>query len=130
MPKQLIVPKGAEAAVTNLNMSPAIAAGPLVFLTGVTGSAPDGAMPDDPETQFRAAFAKIGAVLGEAGLGFAAIVEMTSYHVGLRDHFELFDHVRLDILPAPYPAWTAIEAAGLRRPGALVEIRIIASRDA
>ena len=27
---------------------------------------------------------------------------------------------------APYPPWTAIEAGGLRREGALVEARIIA----
>ncbi len=54
---------------------------------------------------------------------------MTTYHVGLRAHFELFDKVRLDYLPAPYPAWTAVEVAGLRREGAVVEIRAIAATD-
>lgn len=53
-------------------------------------------MPDDLEAQFRAAFEKIGLVLREAGLGFEALVEMTSYHVGLRQHFALFDKVRFD----------------------------------
>ena len=107
-------------------MSPGILSGDHLFLTGVTGSGPDGAMPTDPETQFRQAFAKIGTVLAEANLTFDHIVEMTSYHIGIRDHFDLFDQIRLEHLTDPYPAWTAIEAGGLRRPGALVEIRVIA----
>ncbi|MEO1492388.1 MAG: RidA family protein [Pseudomonadota bacterium] len=108
-------------------MSPGVLSGDHLFLTGVTGSGPDGAMPAEPEAQFRAAFAKIGAVLAEAGLGFDALVEMTSYHMGLRDHFDLFDRVRLEHVTAPYPAWTAVEVPLLRRPGALVEIRAIAT---
>jgi len=110
-------------------MSPAIVSGDHVFLTGVTGSDAHGHMPDDPETQFRSAFAKIGLVLREGGLSFNAIVEMTTYHIGLRDRFALFDRIRLEYLTAPYPAWTAVEVAGLRREGAIVEIRVIATTD-
>jgi enamine deaminase RidA (YjgF/YER057c/UK114 family) len=86
-------------------------------------------MPGDLEVQFRQTFEKIGAVLREAGLGFHAIVEMTSYHVGLRDHFEQFNAVRCRYVADPFPAWTAVEVAGLRRPGAVVEIRAIAAFD-
>ena len=111
-------------------MSPAILSGNHLFLTGVTGSGPDGHMPQDPEAQFHAAFRKIGLVLEEAGLTFASIVEMTTYHVGLRDHFDLFDKVRLHYVQSPWPAWTAVEAAGLRREGAVVEIRVIATTEA
>ena len=128
MAKRVIIPKGSEAAVRELKMSPAVVAGDHIYLTGVTGSGPDGAMPEEPEAQFRAAFRKIGAVLREAGLDFDAVVEMTSYHLSLRDHFPLFDTVRLEIFESPYPAWTAVEVAGLRRPGALVEIRIVAQQ--
>lgn len=126
MPKRALIPEAAKPAVAELKMSPGILSGDHVFLTGVTGSGPDGAMPDDPETQFRSAFAKIAEVLSEADLTLDHIVEMTSYHIGLRDHFDLFDTVRLDLFAEPYPAWTAIEAGGLRRVGALVEIRVIA----
>ena len=108
-------------------VSPGIVSGHHVFLTGITGSAPDGTMPIDPEVQFRQAFDKIGAVLAEAGLGFDAIVEMTSYHIGLRTHFDSFNAVRADHVRDPFPAWTAVEVAGLRREGALVEIRVIAA---
>ena len=100
-----------------------------VFLTGVTGSGPDGTMPPDPETQFRAAFDKVRTVLITAGGDMDDIVEMTSYHVGIHDHFDVFDAVRLEMFTAPYPAWTAIEAGGLRRPGAFVEIRVVAALD-
>ena len=121
-----IVPSGAEAAARSLRLSPGALAGGLVFVTGMTGSGPEGEMPTDPEAQFRAAFAKIDAVLREAGASMASAVEMTSYHVGLAGHFDLFASVRAEWVTEPYPAWTAVEVAGLRRPGALVEIRVVA----
>ena len=67
-------------------------------------------MPIGPETQFRSAFAKIAAILAEANLTLDQIIEMTTYHIGLRDHFDLFDAVR--------------------REGALVDIPVIASTKA
>ncbi len=127
MAKRLIVPPEFRAAVEVSKMSPAIVSGNHVFLTGVTGGEADGVMPTDPEAQMRNVFEKVGKVLQEAGLTFDAIVEMTTYHVGLREHFDLFDRLRLEYLGAPYPAWTAVEVAGLRREGAIVEMRVIAS---
>ena len=84
-------------------------------------------MPEDPEAQFRGAFAKIAEVLKEAGAGLEDVVEMTSYHVEIRSYFENFDKVRQDVLSPPWPAWTAVGVAELRRPGALVEIKVIAA---
>lgn len=127
MPKRAIVPAAMQDAHEALMFSPAIQSGDHVFLTGMTGAGPDGTMPTDPETQFRQAFDKVAEVLAEAGLGCDAIVELTSYHIGLREHFDLFDEVRRGYVAAPYPAWTAVEVAGLRREGALVEIRVIAT---
>ncbi len=129
MTKRAIVPAEVRAAAEQLKMSPAILSGHHLFLTGVTGSNAQGHMPEDQADQMRSAFDKIGLVLREAGLGFRSIVEMTSYHVGLRGHFDLFDQVRLEYLQEPYPAWTAVEVAGLRRQGAIVEIRAIASSE-
>ncbi len=126
MTRRAIVPPALKEAAARARMSPAILSGNHLFLTGVTGGDAQGVMPAEPEAQMRNAFGKIGMVLREAGLTFEAIVEMTTYHVGLRDHFALFDAVRLDIFREPYPAWTAVEVAGLRREGALVEIRVIA----
>ncbi len=92
----------------------------------MTGSVPDGTMPTDPEMQFRAAFEKIAALLAAADSDFGAVVEMTSYHIDIAAHFETFEAVHAEYVQQPYPAWTAVEVAGLRRAGALVEIRVIA----
>ena len=127
MPKRALFPPEFRVAAERLNMSPAIVSGDHIFLTGATGSDAHGHMPDDPETQFRSTFEKIDLVLKAGGLTLDAIVEMTTYHIGLRDHFPLFDRIRLEYLTAPYPAWTAVEVAGLRREGAIVEIRVIAT---
>jgi enamine deaminase RidA (YjgF/YER057c/UK114 family) len=128
MPTALF-PPGSRPAANRLRLSPGIVSGKHVFLTGMTGSNPDGTMPDTIEDQFRQAFAKIGAVLREANLDFRAIVEMTTYHVGLRDHFEQFCQVRAEVLSEPYPAWTAVDVTGLSRAGAVVEIKVIAAID-
>jgi enamine deaminase RidA (YjgF/YER057c/UK114 family) len=129
MAKRAIIPPEFQAAADQLKMSPAIVSGEHVFLTGVTGSDAQGQISDDADTQIRNAFEKIGSVLSAGGLTFQSIVEMTTYHVNLRDHFDLFDAIRLEYLGEPYPAWTAVEVAGLRREGAIVEIRVIAHKD-
>ena len=122
-----ITPKGSEEAVCQLRLSPAVVSNGSVFVTGMTGSRVDGSMPRDLREQFEQAFEKIGSVLHEAGADFARIVEMTSYHIGIGDHFDLFCEVRADYVFEPYPAWTAVEVVGLRRDGAVVEIRVVAS---
>jgi enamine deaminase RidA (YjgF/YER057c/UK114 family) len=129
MAGRAIVPPEFRTACEQLKMSPAIVSGNHVFLTGVTGSDAKGVMPDDAATQIHGAFDKIGIVLREAGLTHEAIVEMTTYHVGLRAHFDLFDSIRLEYLTEPFPAWTAVEVAQMRREGAIVEIRVIAAID-
>lgn len=130
MATRAIVPAEFRAAAERMKVSPAISSGGHLFLTGVTGSTADGTIPKDAETQFRNAFAKIGSVLSEAGLSFGSVVEMTSYHVGLREHFDLFSAIRAEHVREPWPAWTAVEVAGLRREGAIVEIRVIAEAGA
>ena len=125
--KRAIAPPAFREAAARSRMSPAIVSGDHVFLTGITGGDARGAIPDDPERQFDAVF-EAELVLAEAGLTLDAVVEMTTDHVGLRDHFDLFDAARLRHLREPFPAWTAVEVGGLRREGALVEMRAIAGR--
>lgn len=124
--KTALIPPDFAATAAALAMSPAIVSGDHVFLTGITASAPDGTLPADAGAQFEAVFAKARDLLATAGLTIDAIVEMTSYHIGLRDHFDTFDKIRRASFSAPYPAWTAVEVAGLRREGALVEVRFTA----
>lgn len=116
----------ADWPMPDLPLSPAIRSGNHLFLTGMTGSHADGTISDDPAAQFDAIFDKIARVLTAAGATLDAVVEMTSYHIAMADHFSAFDAVVRNRLVAPYPACTAVEVAGLRRPGALAEIRVIA----
>lgn len=124
--QRAVAPFGMGDGDNPLKMSAGIVSGDHLFLTGMTGSAADGSVPKDPKTQFRAAFDKVLAVLRCEGLDFAAVVEMTSYHVDINQHFDLFAEIRGDYVRAPYPAWTAVGVAELRRPGALVEVKVIA----
>lgn len=126
MSHQAIIPEEYQQAAEQLKASPAVRSGDHLFLTGMTGGDAEGDMPTDPEQQFHNAFAKIARILAEAGTGFDAVVEMTSYHLNIQSHFETFAVVRAQYVQRPYPAWTAVEVAGLRRPGAVVEIRVVA----
>jgi enamine deaminase RidA (YjgF/YER057c/UK114 family) len=56
------------------------------------------------------------------------VVEMTSYHVGLRKHLDTFIKVKDEFIVEPYPAWTAVGVGELITAGTLVEIRVIARR--
>jgi enamine deaminase RidA (YjgF/YER057c/UK114 family) len=111
------------------HFSPGLDTGDFVFFSGVTGTRPDSSIAEDPETQFRDAFKFLEANLAQAGLGFHHVVEMTTYHVNLRQHLDAFVKVKDELIADPYPAWTAIGVSELITPEALVEIRIIAKRN-
>ena len=112
MTKTALFPPGSKDQATQVKVSPGIISGDHVFLTGVTGSRPDGSMPENPEDQIRSAFNKISLILAQAGLTHDAIVEMTTYHIGIHDHFDLFNEIRCEYVSDPYPAWTAVEEIG------------------
>lgn len=121
-----IVPEAMQPLYDDWRMSPGLACNGFVFLTGLNGVWPDGRVSSDPARQIKDAFAQVELVLHEAGLNFGHVVEMTSYHVGLRDHLNLFKSLRADYVREPYPAWTAIEVAGFASEGVIVELRVIA----
>jgi enamine deaminase RidA (YjgF/YER057c/UK114 family) len=123
-----IVPVDQRHYYDDWRMSPGLECNGFVFFTGFTGVAPDGELSSDPEQQFRQAFSQVASVLEEGGMDFAHVVEMTTYHVGLRDHLDLFKAIRAEYVREPYPAWTAIEVAGFASEGTIVEIRVIARR--
>ena len=68
----------------------------------------------------------MGRILEAAGLGFDDVLELTTFHVGLRDHLRAFLAVKDEFLQAPWPAWTAIGVSELAVPGARVEIKVTA----
>lgn len=111
------------------HLSPVLLSGDFAFLSGQTGTHPDGTVSLDPEQQFRDAFRFLKSNLAAVGLTFDDVVEMTTYHVDLRRHLALFTKVKDEHVKAPYPAWSAIGVSELITAGTLIEIRVIARRN-
>lgn len=151
MTRNAIIPPALRAVHDQWHFAPAVRAGNLLFCSGIIGTSPDGnppptglagaeattADPDapltalvavrDPAAQFATAFEALAAILAAAGAGLDDVVELTTYHVEMARHMDTFMQVRARYLSAPYPAWTAVEVAGLVVPGGLVELRAVAS---
>lgn len=64
--------------------------------------------------------------LAAADTDLDALVEITTYHVNMREHLDAFIAVKDEYLTDPYPAWSAIGVTELITSGALVELRAIA----
>src|ERR1700736_4733161 len=104
--RKMLVPREFAEIPEQWHFAPVLDTGEFVFLSGITGVHPDGSLSDDPETQFRDTFKFVGAHLEVAGLHFGHIVEMSTYHVGLREHLNAFTRIKDEFVRPPYPAWT------------------------
>lgn len=123
----VLVPRGMEMAYEQFHFAPAVRAGGLLRCSGQLGTDERFAIvSSDPEAQFTQAFENVKRVLAAARLDFSDVVEMTTFHVGLREHLGTFLAVKDRYFAAPWPAWTAIGIVELAAPGALVEIRVTA----
>ena len=120
----MIVPKGMEVQVESWKLAPGRIGGDALYCSGQLGFDAKGTLPDDMEAQITNAFEAVRAVLSAAGAGFDAVVEMSSFHVGLQRQLEIFGRVRDRYVDAPYPAQTAVGVAELGVPGAIIEIRV------
>jgi enamine deaminase RidA (YjgF/YER057c/UK114 family) len=127
MRKAVITP-GREQSYAEFHFAAAFNADNTLHVSGHIGRGPNGIDPD-PATQFRAAFSSVAETLAAAGASWADVVEMTSYHVGLQEHFDTFRRVRDEFVVEPYPAWTAVGVVELVASGAIVEIAATAILD-
>jgi enamine deaminase RidA (YjgF/YER057c/UK114 family) len=122
-----IITPGLEAFEDRWHFSHVVAARGLLLLSGVTGTSAQGLVSRDPATQFDQAFVHLREYLEAAGASLTDVIEMTSYHVDLRKHLDVFVTAKDRHIAAPYPAWSAIGVSQLITEGALVEIRAIAA---
>ena len=118
-----IIPASQQAMYDNFHFATGVKTGNLLLMSGQVGSDASGKCPEDFTEQFRLAFQHIEAILTEAGGDLSNIVELTSYHIGMREHLREFIAVKDEMISEPYPAWTAIGCTELAMPGAVVEIR-------
>lgn len=124
--RRAIVPEALQEAAAASGFSPAVRAGDFLYFTGATGGDAQGVMPPDAEAQARNALGKLHHILTTAGASPDDVVEITSYHRDIDTTFAPIETVIRETFAAPLPAWTAVEVAKLRRPGALIEFRVIA----
>jgi enamine deaminase RidA (YjgF/YER057c/UK114 family) len=117
---------GLEAFEGRWHFSHVVAARGLLLLSGVTATGVDGMVSSVPAEQFEQAFVHLRLYLEAAEASLEDVVEMTSYHVDLRQHLDAFMAAKDRHIAAPYPAWSAIGVSQLITEGALVEIRAIA----
>lgn len=127
---QEIIPAWMKPIYDAYHFAPAVVDGDYLRCSGMIGLRPDLSVPEDPTAQFTLAFENLRNLLAEAGLTFANVTEMTSYHVGLQANMQAFLAVKDQFMSTPYAAWTAVGISELAVPGALVEIQVTARRTA
>lgn len=116
-----------QASYEAYGYSPAVRSAGFLFLSGQVGADDEGVAIADPEAQIRQAFSNLGRVLEAAGCGFDDIVDVTTFHVDMYRHFDVFAAVKQETFPSqPYPNWTAIGVVNLADPDLLLEIKVIA----
>ncbi|WP_273838857.1 RidA family protein [Providencia rettgeri] len=127
MPKRKqIIPKSKEKLAQRAGYAPAVLVGDTLYCAGQVGRTADLQVIDDPEAQFQACWENLRLVLNEAGFTFHDIVEMTTFHVEMKKHMDIFRRVKDAVFPRGECAWTCIGVSELAHPGLLVEIKCIA----
>lgn len=105
----------------------AVAAGPLVFVSGQLGLDPaTGRLATGFEAQARQVFANLEAILKAAGAGFGDVAKVTVFLKDLND-FAALGAIYAAHFREPYPARETVEVARLPKD-ALLEISLIAAR--
>jgi enamine deaminase RidA (YjgF/YER057c/UK114 family) len=125
--RDVVFPKNKQASYDTYGYAAAVRSGGFLFVSGQVGVDVAGAAIADPKAQFDQAFANLRDVLSAAGCGFDDIVDVTTFHVGMYDHFDAFSSVKHAAFPKPpFPNWTAVGVVNLADPNLLLEIKVIA----
>ncbi len=101
------------------------ASGRFAFISGQVGVEEDGSVSDDSATQIARAFANLGEIIKAIPASPRDVVDITTYHVGLREHFSLVRTEKKKFFGDWDPAWTAIGITDLALEGLILEIRAV-----
>jgi len=125
-----------EAVWRDLRFAPIRRVGDEVYVSGVVIGPRQGEAHDIAafKGQTRRAFAYVEAALRAAGLTFADVVRLETFHVFDSPNFdgdkgaqiEAFMQVKDEFLKPPYPAWTAVGVTELVSNAGIVEMRLTA----
>lgn len=124
--RQIIIPASMSNIVERAGYVPAVKVGSTVYCAGQIGRTPQLEVIHDPEQQFITCWENLRIVLAEAGCTFEDVVEMTTFHVEMSRHMDVFRVVKDRLFPRGTCAWTTIGVSELAVPGLLLEIKCVA----
>jgi enamine deaminase RidA (YjgF/YER057c/UK114 family) len=106
----------------------AVIAGDTVYLSGVVAGVAPGEASLVPA--YERAFERLGKILTRAGVSWADVVEITSFHTDVKTQLDAMATVKNRHIKPPFPAWTAIGVSRLLPDTGITEIKLIARRPA
>nr|WP_206117060.1 RidA family protein [Rhizobium laguerreae] len=124
--REIIIPEEMREIVSRAGYAPAVKVGDTVYVVGQVGRTKDLEVIEDPKEQFRAMWYNLQIVLEAAGCTFDHVVEMTSYHVNMSKHMDVFRDAKNEVFPKGTYAWTRIGVSELAHPGLLAEVKCVA----
>lgn len=127
MQRETIFPAGSQEVYEQYGYSAAIRSGDFLFASGQVGVNEDGSPVKEPGPQIEKAFENLRLLLDAAGCSLEDIVDITSFHVDMHSHFDVFASAKQATFPtAPFPNWTAIGVSTLADPAIIFEIKVVA----
>ena len=131
MNKTLIHPKGhpPSRGAYSPGIRIELGSATLLLITGQLALDENNAVvaPGDAAAQTEAVFARIGAILEAAGMGFADVVKVDTFLTNMAD-FPAFSAIRNRHFAGTRPVSTLLEVKGLAQPGLCVEVEVTAVR--
>jgi len=126
--KEIISPQGVYPPTADFSQAIRVAAGDLVFVSGIIGMRPDGTMPPGAREQVELAFENLSKVLDAAGAAPADVVKVNLF---VRDDFGLvrddLREIRARYFTHDFPVSTLVQVAGFAGPEYRFEIEAIAA---
>lgn len=117
---------GGRAFQEKYGYADAVIAGDSVYLSGVVvGLAPG---ETDMVAAYDRTFRHIGTILARAGVTWADVVDITSFHTDVKTQLDAMATAKNRYIKAPFPGWTAIGVTRLLPDTGITEIKIIARR--
>ena len=126
MDREIIIPEEMREIVNRAGYAPAVKVGHTIYVVGQVGRNKELEVIDDPAEQFAAMWENLRIVLKAANCTFDDVVEMTSYHVEMSRHMDVFRSAKNDVFPKGTYAWTRIGVSELAHPGLLAEVKCVA----
>lgn len=109
-----------------LGWADSVTVGDTVYVSGVIAGTRPG--DDGLESAYTRAFDTLTKILARAGVTWADVVEVRSFHTDPTAQIDAMAAVKRRYRAAPDPAWTAVGTSGLLSPNGITEIALIAHK--